>query len=153
MRLALTTAFALLPVLAAAQEDPVDRIAAANIAMAEQMEAFFLSRAPELEDRMPDHSWNDEMRAAGECFVAGYEEEQGKEGLDAYITAMETWSETEITSFEQMNFGMPEILTDPLPQRLSQECGVIEISVRRAQESGFIEALSDPEIMGRVMAE
>lgn len=153
MRLAMTTALALLPGFAAAQDAAIDRIAAANVAMAQQMEGFYLSRAPELEGKMPDYTWDAELRDAGSCFVEGYREERGDDGLDAYLTAMETWAATDITSFEQLNFGMPDVLTEPLPQRLTQECGVMEISIRRAQESGFIEALSDPEIMGRIMAE
>ena len=152
MRLTLATALALLPGLALAQGSDVDRIAAANMAMAEQMEDFYLGRVPELEGKMPDHSWNDEMRAAGECFVTRYKDERGAEGLEEYLTAMEGWAETEITSFEQLTFGMPDILTEDLPQRLTQDCGVMEISIQRAQESGFIEALSDPEIMGRIMS-
>lgn len=147
----LAVALALPPALAAAE--PLDRIAEANIALSRQMESFFLARAPELEGKMPDYDWNAEMRSAGACFVEGYEREAGAEALEDYIRALEAWSGTEITSFQQLTFGMPEILTAPLPMRLTEDCGVMEISLARATESGFIEALSDPAIMAKVIGE
>lgn len=153
MRSLVLSGLLLATVATPAAADPLSRIAAANEAMAARMEVFFVSRVPELADKMPDYGWDAEMRAAGACFVDGYRAERGDAGLEDYVTAMEAWAEVEITSFQQMSFGMPGILTEPLPLSLSQDCGVIDISIRRAQEAGFTQAMSDPAVMEKLLAD
>jgi hypothetical protein len=153
MRLALMT-FALIPLaLPAAADDLLDRYEAASNAVQDNMIAFYETRVPELVAVMPEMGWDDELAAVAQCTLDGIRAERGEDGAEEYVAAMETWGETEITSFMTMAEGMPAVLSDDLALQLSMDCGGMDIAMERMQSSGMMELIQDPSVMERLMAE
>ena len=153
MRLALSAlALAALPAAATAQT-PLERLETATETLGDNMEAFYLSRLPELQDRMPDWTWDPQYRQAGACVLEGIRSVRGEEGVTAYVAAMEERAEIEFESFDDMAQDYPDALTGELIRALTQACGLVEISTRRMQDSGLLAAMQDQETVQALTAE
>ena len=125
----------------------LERLEAATVRMSEGLEAFMVSRAPQLDGLFPDPAFDDEMRAAARCQLEVFGEAGGDELVEEYISALEVQSENEMTSLTSMVEGAPDILFGDLALQAMTECGLNEISQARAAESGLTEAMMNPEII------
>lgn len=146
----LASALALLALPALAQSE-LERLEAATVATGNNMGAFFVAQVPGLADVMPDWSWDHEMRTAATCTLDAIRAEGGSAAVASYLDAMEVFATVEITSMEQMATATPIPISNDFASRTGQACGSAEIAMRRMQESGFMAAMMDPEIMGRLM--
>jgi hypothetical protein len=138
----------------AAQADPLlDRYAAATLAMEERLFAFYVLRAPELERVLPVMGWDAEIEAIAICTFDGIRAQQGDAGVEAFVTALETFAETPITSLSTFGRDQSPVLQQPLILDLAQSCGSFLLTARRMQASGMTDLLeSDPTIADRLMA-
>jgi hypothetical protein len=148
----LIAALALLPGAAFA-DDLLDRYEVASVAKAEQMEAFYAERVPELLEVLPEMGWDDEIAAVAQCTLDGVRAERGEAGAEEYVAAMETWADVPVTSFTQMAEGQPAVLSDDLAMQLTMDCGGMDLAMERMSASGMMELIQDPSIMERLMAE
>jgi hypothetical protein len=141
----------LMPTFASA--DMIDRYRDATVAQATRMHAFMIARVPEIEAVLPSTEWTPELNAIATCTLDGIRAANGEDGVDAYVTALEAWSATEIRSMGTMADGMDPILGDALALQLAQDCGGMELAATQMRESGMIEMMSRPDVMERLMAE
>ncbi|ABD53837.1 hypothetical protein [Jannaschia sp. CCS1] len=148
----LTATLTLLAAPVVAQSE-LDRLETATVAAGGNLEAFLTSRAPELASAMPDWSWDAELRAAATCTLDAMRSEGGDAAVTEYLDAMEEFATTPITSMEQMATATPVPISTDFAARTGQDCGSAEIAMRRMQESGLMQAMMDPAIMGRLMGQ
>lgn len=151
-KFALAAALTLFAAPAFAQTE-LERLEVAIIAAGANMEAYMTSVAPELGAVMPDWSWDAEMRTAATCTLDAIREEGGDAAVTSYVTSMEEFSTITITSMEQMATETPIPINATFAQEAGMACGSAEIAMRRMSESGFMEAMMNPEIMGRFMGQ
>lgn len=142
----------LLAAPAFAQSD-LDRLEVATMAASGNLEAFLISRAPELASSMPDWTWDDALRDAASCTLDAVRAEGGDAAVTSYISSMEVFAETPITSMQQMALDTPVPINADFAASAGQTCGSAEIAMRRMQESGLMEAMMDPAIMTRLIGE
>lgn len=147
-KFALAAALTLLAAPAFAQSE-LERLEVASVAAGQNLEAFMTSVAPELGTAMPDWTWDIEMRTAGSCTLDMIRAEGGADAVISYLTSLETFSTMELTSMQQMATDTPVPVNTTFAERAGRECGSAEIALRRMQESGFMDAMMNPEIMGR----
>jgi len=154
---ALTAAFtaAALTLIAAPAfaQSELDRLEVVSEAVAQNMAAFLVARVPELADVMVDWEWDAEMREVATCTMDRIRTEGGDQALTDYLDALEVFSTIEITSIEQMGAATPIPFSNDVAMQVATECRAMEVSARRMQESGMMEAMMDPAIMGRLMEE
>jgi hypothetical protein len=151
-RLSVAVVVALLP-QAVLADALLDRYQAAAVTKADQMEAFFVARVPELAEVLPEMGWDDELAVVAACILDGQRAERGEAGAEAYVAALEEWALIVPTSFMTMADGMPVVLSDDLALRLNESCGGIEISMQRMQDSGMMAMIQDPAVMERLIAD
>jgi len=146
----------ILPLTASAGE-LLDRLETATELLGMHQGAFYVSRVPELKDKMPAWDWDEEIRAASKCVLEGIEEQKGRKVAEAYVAGIEKDAQLEITSMNQLSeqSSIPAELKgeDQTIYNLMNSCKTLEISAIRLQESGLWDAMMDPAIMGRLMAE
>lgn len=148
----LTATLTLLAAPALAQSE-LDRLEAATVAGGGNLETFLTTRAPELADVMPDWTWDADLRAAATCTLDAMRAEGGDAAVTEYIEAMEDFATLTITSMEQMATATPVPINADFAARTGQSCGSAEIAMRRMQESGLMQAMMDPAIIGRLMSQ
>lgn len=154
--LAVLAAIALLPTAAptaALADNLLDRYGVASDAKAEQMRAFYISRVPEMADVMPEMGWDDAIAAVTACTLNGVRQARGEEAAEAYVAAMEAWAAIPVNSFGDMAEGLSGALSDDLAIRLAQDCGALDLSMQRMQDSGMMALVQQPGVMERLMAE
>ncbi|MEY1554658.1 hypothetical protein AB3Y40_03400 [Yoonia sp. R2331] len=135
-----------------AMADQVDRLAAATDILTGKLTAFYVSRVPELADAMPNFTVDAEMRAALGCTLDTYTAEIGPNATEAYVASVEAEAAAlEITSLSDMGNMLGDI-DEALALRAMQECGQMDISMRRMQESGLLQALQKPGVMEALLA-
>ena len=143
--------------LGAYADDLLDRLEAASEKIGANQGEFYLTRVPELADKMPDWEWDDEIRTASKCVLDGIEEAKGRNIAEAYVSGLEKDAEREITSITQLSdqSSIPEELTgdDTTIINLMQTCRTLDISAERLKASGFWDAMMDPSVMQRLTAE
>jgi ADP-ribosylglycohydrolase len=142
--------FSLVPAFAMA--DDLDRYRDATITKTEQMQAFYISRVPEMEEALSAMDWDDETEVVAACTLDAMREERGDDGVEEYLTALEDWAEIPVTSFAGMGDGMPAILSDSFAMELATECGAMDMAMAKMQESGMMALIQDPSVMERLMA-
>lgn len=148
----LTTTLALFAAPALAQSE-LDRLEAATLAASGNLETFLTTLAPELADVMPDWTWDEALRAAADCTLDAVRAEGGDAAVTSYISSMEVFAETPITSMQQMATATPVPINADFAARAGQTCGSAEIAMRRMQESGMMEAMMDPAVMSRLIGQ
>lgn len=148
----LTATLTLLGAPALAQSD-IDRLEVATMAASGNLEAFLISRAPELARSMPDWTWDDALRATAVCTLDAIRAEGGDAAVTSYISSMEVFAETPITSMQQMALDTPVPVNADFAASVGQTCGSAEIAMRRMQESGLMEAMMDPAVMTRLIGQ
>ena len=145
-----------IPQLVAA-DDLLDRLENATETMGAKQGAFYLSRVPELEGKMPEWEWDDEIRQASKCVLDGIEKAKGRGIAEAYVAGLEKDAKMEIQSMAQLSeqSSIPKELQaeDQTILNLMQSCKTIEISTIRLKQSGFWDAMQDPSVMQRLLAE
>lgn len=151
-RLALAAALSLLAAPAFAQS-ALERLEVATVAAGANMETYMTSVAPELGPVMPDWTWDTEMRNAATCTLDAIRDEGGEAAVTSYVTAMEEFSTAPVTSLEQFAVDTPIPVNPAFAQETGVACGSAEIAMRRMQESGFMEAMMNPAIMGRFVGQ
>ncbi|MEM6372790.1 MAG: hypothetical protein AAF727_08445 [Pseudomonadota bacterium] len=150
LRTLLTAIFLTLPAAAIAQTQ-LERLEAIseemNLGMAQMMvreiEAAGGNPAPVLA-AFPDTSWDDEYRAAGTCMLDQYNAIAGQDGTNIMLDRMEAMNRQLATatmdSFEAMDIH-PDGMSEEQSMAIAQSCGIVELSMRRMQESGFSAAM------------
>lgn len=137
--------------------DLLDRLENATEKMGAKQGAFYISRVPELKGTMPAWEWDDEIRQASQCVLDGIEDAKGKKIAEAYVAGLEKDAEMEITSMTQFSeqSSIPAELQgdDQTIMNLMDSCKTIEISTIRLKQSGFWDAMQDPSVMQRLLAE
>lgn len=151
---ALTAFFASSPVYA---DDLLERLEAASEAIGAEQGRFYVSRVPELEDKLPSWEWDTEIREASACVLQGIEDAKGRAVAEAYVAGLERDAQREITSMTQLSdsSSIPAELQgdDRTIINLMQSCNTMDISAQKLKESGFWDALQDPGVMQRLVAD
>jgi hypothetical protein len=147
----LAATLSLLAAPAAFAQSDLDRLATATEAASANLEAFFVSRVPSLAEAMPDWTFDEEMRDAGACTLDAVREREGDDAVEQYLTSLEAFAVLEITSMQQMALETPVPIDADTGMAIAQACGSDEIAMRRMQESGFMEAMMDPNTMMALM--
>ncbi|MFL4470722.1 hypothetical protein ACERZ8_12815 [Tateyamaria armeniaca] len=93
---------------------------------------------------LPDTSWDDEYRAAGTCMLNQYNAAAGTQGTDSMLDKMEAMipqlETATMESLENMDVR-PEGVSEDQSIQIARSCGMIDLSMRRMQESGFTAAM------------
>lgn len=119
------------------------------VMMVRQMEANGADAAP-LMDVLPDMAWDAEMREAGRCILDRYSEIVGDDGVESMLTKMEAFTAEfealrerggSIDDMPEPDGMMPEGLTEQRSMEITQACGMMELQMRRMDESGFSDAM------------
>jgi len=135
----------------------LERLELATEEIGKNQGQFYVSRVPELADKMPSWDWDDEIRTASKCMLDGISSEKGAEVAEAYVAGLELEAAKEITSFTSLSSdeNIPAELkgNDSTIADLQQRCGTIDISINRLKESGLWDALIEPSVMQRLIAE
>lgn len=146
----LAIALTLIGAPALAQSE-LDRLEAASVSAGENLETFLVSRVPEIAPAIPDWAWDEDMRAAAVCTLDAIRAEGGDAAVEGYLDEMEVFAEVEITSMEQVAAITPVPINTDFAMRTGQACGTAEIAMRRMRDSGLMEAMMAPDVMGRLM--
>lgn len=135
----------------------LDRLETATELLGAKHGEFYLAKLPELNGKIPDWNWDDEIRAASACVLNGIRKAKGAKVAEAYVRGIELDAEREILSMSQMRdqSNMPRELQgeDQTIINLMQECGTLEISAERLQDSGLWDELIKPGTMEKLTAE
>lgn len=151
--LTLAATLTLLAAPAAFAQSDLERLETYTVAAGENLESFMTAIAPELGPVMPEWTWDEELRTAGSCTLDMIRDEGGAEAVESYLASLETFSTMELTSMQQMAMDTPVPVNAAFAERAGAACGSAEIAMRRMQESGFMEAMMNPEVMGRFIGE
>jgi hypothetical protein len=133
-------------------QSELEQLETLSEAAAQNMEDFFVGRVPELAEVMVDWEWDDEMREVAGCTMDRLREEGGDQAVTDYIAAMEVFSATEITSFDQIASDTPQPFNPDIAMQVATDCRAMEVSMQRMQESGMFDAMMAPGVMQRLMA-
>lgn len=97
---------------------------------------------------VPDSAWDEEYREAGQCMLDGYRDLIGSSGVDDMLDQMESMFNSvdpETATLESMNaFDNVEATASVSTEQqmaITQDCGMVEISMRRMSESGFMQII------------
>ncbi len=138
-------------------DELLDRLEVASEKIGANQGSFYVSRVPELKDKLPNWEWDDEIRTASKCVLDGIETAKGRDIAEAYVAGLETDAAKEITSMTQLadQSSIPDELKgdDQTILTLMQDCKTMDISAARLKQSGFWDAMLDPTIMQRLTAE
>ena len=154
----LALGLAALPVAATAQSQ-IERLEATSEATSENMFALMVNEitaggadpAP-IRAAIPDMTWDDEMRAAGVCMLEHYTDILGEAGVDEMLDAMDALSAEVAELVETGGMAsdmadaadmMPEGLSTEQSIQITQDCGMIDIQMRRMSASGFNAAMME----------
>lgn len=138
-------------------DDLLNRLEVATEKIGAKQGEFYVSRAPELADKLPDWEWDDEIRTASKCVLDGIEAAKGRAIAEAYVSGLEADANKEVTSLatapEDSSIPAELLNGDDTILNLMQTCKTMEISTIRLKESGFWDAMMDPEVMKKLTAE
>jgi len=95
---------------------------------------------------LPDTKWDDEYRAAGRCILDKYIQAAGPAAVDSMLDQMEAMiPKLETATMESLGedaMGIqPAGVTQEQSLEFTQSCGMIELAMRRMQDSGFSAAM------------
>lgn len=150
MRKTLTAA--LIFTASGAAADPLDRLIVATEALSEKANAFYISRVPALDGKLPDMTVEGELRNALACALDMIVTEGGPEMQIAYVESMEEMASRDINNITDLQ-EVPDVVPDEILFAAMSECGMMEITAQRMKDSGFWEAMQDPDVMQALMAE
>ena len=148
---ALATALTLLPAATLAQST-LDRMEAVSEKMnavmvrmmADEMIANGADPAPLLET-LPDMAWDDEMRAAGACMLTGYTDRIGEDGVEEMIANIEQVTNDldgmTLSALSDEMAILPDGITEEQSVEITQSCGMVQLQMKRMQDSGFAAAM------------
>ena len=154
-RLILSTSLALSPVLAAADErlDRFEELAdSMSVAMIEMMSNDIENAGGDASalralDRFGPE-WDGEMRTAAGCIIDTYVDEAGAAEVDAMLDKMEalipqmaTMSMEQATEDGTLDAMQPAGISDDRMIDINRDCGMMELQIKAAQESGLMEAM------------
>ena len=142
---ALTLTLAASPALA----DNLTRLETATEQGGAQLSKFLLSRAPELAPNLPSWEWDDAYRIAGGCFLDNLQASQGGGYVEQYLTALEAYAATPVTSLEQTS-NQPPLMTAPPVMAAMQGCGIQQIVMKRMTDSGLMGAMMNEAMMQKL---
>ena len=149
----LSLAAALTALATAATADAmVDRYLTAQQAFQDNMVAFYVGRAPQLEGKFPDFMADDEARAAMVCGFNHVRSETGDAGAEEFLTWLEEAAATPFESLGDLSDAPEGDVGDAMLGAIGV-CNSMEVSQRLMKESGFMEIFSDPEVMQLLIAE
>jgi hypothetical protein len=101
-----------------------------------------------IRDAVPDGAWDDEYREAGQCALDRYRDLVGRSGVDDMLDQMEAMFasvDPETATMESMSelseLSAIEGISTDQQMAITKDCGLVEISMRRMQESGFMEII------------
>lgn len=142
---------------AANADELLERLENATEKLGKNQGQFYISRVPELKDKMPPWDWDEEIRTDSKCVLDGIVARKGARVAEAYVAGIESDAAVPITSFAQLSdaSSMPVELRDPDKTilNLMQKCRTMEISAVKLKESGFWDEMLKPEVMQRLQAD
>ena len=149
-RLVTAALFAALPAAAFAEtqlerlESISERMMTATLeAMVRQVEEQGGNPEP-LREAMPDVSWNDEYRDAGECLLDRFTAASSSSAVTEMLDDMEAYlpqmAEMNLDTLEDVNF-LPDGMTEEQSMEINSECGITEVMMDRMENSGFMAAM------------
>ena len=121
-----------------------ERMMAATLqAMVRMVEEQGGNPAP-LREAMPDVSWNDEYRDAGECLLDRFTAASSSSAVTEMLDDMEAYlpqmAEMNLDTLEDVNF-LPDGMTEEQSMEINSECGITEVMMDRMENSGFMAAM------------
>ena len=129
-----------------------DRYMQAQVLFEQRLRDFYVSRVPEMADKMPVMMENPRAVEAIRCGFNHVRSEGGDAGAEELVTWMEEVSSTPIESFEDLS-AAPEGMVGDLMLEASDVCDSIAITMEIMEESGFLEMFSDPAVMERLIGD
>lgn len=150
-RLLLTAVLTTLP-YAALAETQLERLERISEAMTEMMFDAMVDMVekeggnPEpLRAAIPDVAWNDAYREAGDCLLDRLIAASSESAIDDMLSEMDAalpqMAEMDAEAIgEDMDF-MPDGISDDYMIDANSECGLVDLSLQRMQDSGFTEAM------------
>ncbi|MEM1080986.1 MAG: hypothetical protein AAGH65_05330 [Pseudomonadota bacterium] len=104
--------------------------------------------AEQLRAVIPDGAWDDEYREAGQCMLDRYDDLIGTSGVDDMLDRMEALfdeldqASATMASMEALgDINMVEGVSTEAQMAIMGDCGLMEINMRRMQESGFMDVI------------
>jgi len=98
-----------------------------------------------LAEAMPDPSWDDAFRDAGQCMLEAYDAEASAEAVDRMLSDMEDVlpriAGASLEEMEELGSFLPAGLTESDSLRINQQCGMMDLQRERMMQSGFMEAM------------
>ena len=138
--------------IAALAETQIEKLERLSVAMNDIMFAAMIDMVekeggnPEpLRETIPDSTWDDEYRAAGSCLLDKLAAASSTGAVDQMLAEMDE-ALPQIASMdienmdEELDFT-PEGISDDYMIEANDECGLVDISLKRMEESGFTAAM------------
>lgn len=141
----ITTAFVLFSSSVFAKSD-IDRLTAAFKVFEKKYTAIYEAKAPDLVELLPKTLLDDEYGAALQCFLDKLESDQGREGVEKYLSGYEAFVEQDLVSLKQIGDAPQGFETNKL-LKVNKQCGILELTQKRMKESGYDKIYSDPELL------
>ncbi|MGR3466463.1 MAG: hypothetical protein ACU0CI_01175 [Shimia sp.] len=97
-----------------------------------------------LQAAIPDMTWDDAFRDAGRCMLDAYTAELGSDGVDEMLDSLEAmYADLDDARLEDLEDLDPTggKLSEEVQVRVTRECGFMELSMARMEESGFMAAM------------
>lgn len=104
-------------------------------------------KAPNIAKLFPDLSWDSDFRKAMACYLSELKAEKGAAAVESYITQIEQFSTRTFTSLTDIIDTPSGFEKTAKMLEVSKKCGMLEVSQRRMEESGYNKIFSDPELM------
>ncbi|MEM6729598.1 MAG: hypothetical protein AAF618_13930 [Pseudomonadota bacterium] len=127
-----------------------DRFLAAQEAFEQNLNAFYVSRVPALEGKIPSFTADPAARDAMLCGFSYLREETGVAGALKLIVFLESAAEEPITSFDDITQAPDGAVAETMLSAV-RACNTIEISQQLMAESGALEIFSDPATLDALM--
>ncbi|GHA07869.1 hypothetical protein GCM10008090_17120 [Arenicella chitinivorans] len=130
-------------------DSQLDRLESATTTISDKTRALFEAQAPELAELLPDPTWDAPMRDAMSCYLGEIERIVGKEAAEKYLDEYEAFAQREFNDLKTL-LDAPAPLPDREMLQANDTCGVIELSQKRMEESGYTKVFSDPDLMKKL---
>ncbi|MEL6913960.1 MAG: hypothetical protein AAFP13_05630 [Pseudomonadota bacterium] len=139
---------AVAPVASADQLE--DRYMEAQAGFEKRLNAFYVSRVPEMAGKIPQFMEDPRAREAILCGFDYIRENAGEAGAEELVTWVEGMASSPVESFDDLS-AAPEGRVGDVMMEAVQACESIAITQELMEASGMMEMFRDPEVLGRLM--
>ncbi|MEM9351153.1 MAG: hypothetical protein AAGA47_12905 [Pseudomonadota bacterium] len=147
----LITAFVLsLTFTSAYADDLEDRYFEAQQAFEDNMRNFYSSISPEVGAKFPRMMEDERVRGAMRCGLDFLRAEGGESAAEAMVEWVERAATTPIEEFEDLAGPPSDQVDETLLLAAADACNSIEISMELMEESGFMDAMTSPEVLQKM---